>query len=467
MNYLNETGLQYFWRKIKDYVAENAGSGGGTSGDYLPLTGGTMTGEIVSTSSMILSSEGPRYDLSITQGSGIVMNGGGNGTGYTQISPGTVVLEGTADNRLQISGSGIRRMNPAGSNSSVWNTNGGVTTFKTINNQSIIGSGNISLSTGGDTVPLELWAKAPGGYTNISDQSEAPTGFVGIPFLRPEGLTGDNNGVALIGEDSSESKEYFTIKAYSGNVPSGSVTYNGPAIVARFESDQFKKDIHAANIPYVGGTYEFPCIYGGTTKATVGLGTEDDVHDLNVQLYEGAEEFESPVAGIYAHLHTPLWLTFVSYDYTQSNVLCSAYGAAGLEIGKNRGSLGYSVTPQSTYVSITANGIDISDPTPNTDIDASWAESNFANVFDAPGYMTCVGTRILDIDYENKIAIIRYTINTVMTPSNGGILVSLGSQVLTGTGINNDNIAAVVVSVPYTATGAVKLTTKYTLALND
>lgn len=151
MNYLNETGLRYFWGKIKDYVAENAGSGGGgASGDYLPLTGGTMTGEIVSTSSKILSSEGVRYNLSIAQSVGMVMDG--NRLGYMQVAPNIIVLKDATDNTLRINNSGIARITPDGSDSSVWNTNGGITTFKTINGQSILGSGNIQIAGEGETV---------------------------------------------------------------------------------------------------------------------------------------------------------------------------------------------------------------------------------------------------------------------------------------------------------------------------
>lgn len=44
MKYLDYSGLTYLVQKIKTYVDDHAG--GGTSGDYLPLSGGTLTGNL-------------------------------------------------------------------------------------------------------------------------------------------------------------------------------------------------------------------------------------------------------------------------------------------------------------------------------------------------------------------------------------------------------------------------------------
>lgn len=404
---------------------------------------------------------------------------------------GTVEIEGTANylavynedksSAMAVTPVGIQLLN--GSESEVYTTDGGTTTFKTIGEtsilgsgnisfktvggQSIIGSGNIPISTGGGTVPLELWTKTSGSsYTNVSDYSSS-AGFGGIPFLRPEGLTGDNNGIAFIGEDSTDSKEYLTIKAYAGVTHSGSVTYDGPAVVARFESEQFKTDIHAANIPHVGGTYEFPCSYGSTTRAVLNLGQQSDCHDINLQLYSGPDEFDPPTAAIYAHLHKPLWLTFVSrtaYSDT-GDIMCSAFGAGGIIVGKNSGSIDYTVGPQDIYVTIKTDGIDIADPTTTTKIDVTWAKNNFDNIFSHGPEVTCSSARVLDIDYDNKIALIRFTLAVSNSSTELIVKTMSSSTVIGGASIGNSKKASIVVSVSYNSAGGVDDSNGYDLSV--
>lgn len=399
---------------------------------------------------------------------------------------GTVEIEGAANylavyndgksSAITVTPTGIQSLD--GSESEVYTTDGGTTTFKTVGGTSILGSGNISfktvggrsiigsgnipISTGGGTVPLELWTKTSGSsYTNVSDYSGL-AGFTGIPFLRPKGLTGDNNGIAFIGENSTDAKEYFTINAYAGGTPggspSGSVTYDGPAVVARFESEQFKTDIHAANIPYVGGTYEFPCSYGSITRAVLKLGEQSDCHDINLQLYSGPDKYAPITAAIYAHLHPPLVLTFVSRNVFSSteDIMCSAFGAGGIAVGKNSGTLGYAVGPQDTYVNIGAEGIDIADPTPNTKIDATWAKNNFDNIFAHGPEVTCLSARVLDIDYKNKIALIRFTLKVSKSSTELIVKTMSSSTVIGGASIDNSKKASIVVSISYDLAGEVE-----------
>lgn len=209
MNYLNETGLRYFWEKIKDYVAENAGSGGGgtvnwsniqgkpsdlvtdvvisgsgnavtdasfssgtltltkgtiegggsVSGDYLPLSGGTMSGDIIRANSgdvkrsKMNNLEISVYDsintstksmLSITSNYGVVEVG-------NNLNDKNVHID--ANTGITIKGSNMGVKTSTGGNSSTcWTTNGGTTTFKTVNGESLLGTGDIVIQggSGGD-----------------------------------------------------------------------------------------------------------------------------------------------------------------------------------------------------------------------------------------------------------------------------------------------------------------------------
>lgn len=289
MNYLNETGLQYFWGKIKDYVAENAGSGGGggtvnwsniqgkpsdlvtdvvisgsgnavtnasfssgtltltkgtisggggeVSGDYLPLSGGTMTGEIVSTSRNVLSASNPSmpsdFNVSISTMNGIVLTG--DSQGYAQIAPNYIhLMNDSSTNVLQITDAGIAKSS-GGSNSSVWNTNGGITTFKTINNQSIIGSGNITISSsgGGSTEdPLQLFALYNSVYTEVLPN--AGTCYGGTPIIKSTSQS-NNEGIGIEISGDSNLGNNISCSACAGpngrfiqfNFGLASTTYDG------------------------------------------------------------------------------------------------------------------------------------------------------------------------------------------------------------------------------------------------
>lgn len=263
MNYLNETGLQYFWGKIKDYVAENAGSGGGggtvnwsniqgkpadlvtdvvisgsgnavtnasfsegtltltkgdiesggsAGGDYLPLSGGTMSGDIIRANSgdvkrsKMNNLEISVYDsintstksmLSITSNYGVVEVG-------NNLNDKNVHID--ANTGITIKGSDMGVKTSTGGNASTcWTTNGGTTTFKTVNGESLLGSGDIVIPGGsggdGNNFPTSISTMMT---TNSTTQATITT------TLNRQGLSAITDTVVLSGAVSGSKAGLMT-----------------------------------------------------------------------------------------------------------------------------------------------------------------------------------------------------------------------------------------------------------------
>lgn len=98
-------------------------------------------------------------------------------------------------------------------------------------------------------------------------------------------------------------------------------------------------------------------------------------------------------------------------------------------------------------------------------ISDAWAKDKFNNVF-AGGHtnINCLAARILDIDRDNMIATVRYTVQMSNTDAQSFLVKMNGQVIAGGAGSEEQGIGAVVVTVPFTiTTGAVSMSHKYSI----
>ena len=94
MKYLDYSGLTYLVQKIKAYVDDHAG--GGTSGNYLPLSGGTLTGNLhLNDVYARLYDTSGSYTTYLRKNE-LTMNA--RGTGSVELTPTSLSIETTTQN---------------------------------------------------------------------------------------------------------------------------------------------------------------------------------------------------------------------------------------------------------------------------------------------------------------------------------------------------------------------------------
>lgn len=214
MNYLNETGLQYFWGKIKDYVAENAGSGGGTvTGDYLPLSGGTLTGTLNAINSYMLTT-----------------------TGIIRATNKFIINDPNfSRDIITIDSNGITKGNLSNSAQQLFTAGGTTTQLKTINGESLLGTGDIVIQGGsggdGNNYPTSLSTIMT---TNSTTQATITT------TLNRSGLSAITDTVTLSGAVSG-SKAGLMTAADKRNLD-----YLWTKLGQEMESDNLGLDIYSS-----------------------------------------------------------------------------------------------------------------------------------------------------------------------------------------------------------------------------
>lgn len=228
MKFLDSNGVAILWSKIKQYVGERTGSvsldwnsitnkpDGIDNGPFLPLAGGTMTGQLVMnyTGSMRFIHDPESSSGMYLDDSGITICYGANSTDPSRNNTGITIRE-----------TGIYN-NDNKEDLGVWTTDGGHYGLKTVNGQSLLGDGNITIE-GGSSVDnitidnldntlinklvgideLEIGSSAgstslkptgSGGYISLSKGSPQKPGFYGV-FIKNYVPFKSINGQSIIG----------------------------------------------------------------------------------------------------------------------------------------------------------------------------------------------------------------------------------------------------------------------------
>ena len=134
MKVLDETGMGVFWALVKEYIANHVEE---VTNNYLPLTGGTLSGDVRltpnNTLSIARSEEGVSVD--VVKLGWVSASEKGDGIFIRSVSDGS--------NHLSINYKGIR--NDTASEDYFYTTDGNYRTLKTINDESLFDGGNLDL----------------------------------------------------------------------------------------------------------------------------------------------------------------------------------------------------------------------------------------------------------------------------------------------------------------------------------
>ena len=180
-------------------------SGGG--GNYLPLSGGTLSGNLTMNANITMTSNGKnsRYlsFLSLTDGANIHLWGEGHMFSFSMESNGVTGVLGILPDHIYTNkcykADGGFIHNSYNSSSYVLLSNGGASQLKTINGTSIFGSGNITISGGGGSASSVPWTGVTdviqaGNEFNVPDSGYSNSRFW---FNYLPRNTRSNNGTAI------------------------------------------------------------------------------------------------------------------------------------------------------------------------------------------------------------------------------------------------------------------------------
>lgn len=430
MKFLDSNGVAILWSKIKDYVAKTV------EGDYLPLSGGDMTGTIESTAETVIRGTG----VQLHQNS---LSFGTNDSIISMGSAGSRINLDASEGISLASGLGIKLIS-GGSNSTVWNTNGTTTSLSSYATQSW---------ANGKFLPLS------GGYMNNNSSISIASADADEDGDR-YGTRIDSSGV-FIGNFSDSNDTHIEISnkgiTSSVNDPDSTFTTDGG-------TSEFVKSIFRSFKKYN---------YYSTDQINVHIADNSgEIHIEYGQLDPDPNTFKTFVkGGIYWHAHqggTGLDFYSNSSQQTSSNV------QAVLNVLPNRIAFAISTGVSPGIVAgvnsddidfyITGTGCYFIDTNPSNNIDDSWVSDHISDIFDISiSDVTPHSPHIIDMDRTNRCMLVRFEVEDTESQVYTISINDSASTVITAvpSGSGGDYKAMFVVPVYYDSDGSANMSRKY------